>query len=103
MALEDIAKVTGGAVLVGAGATAVAFVAATGGALMGGLAGQICDIIPYVNHAIPEGIAYVGNCFTEGDTAKEATQYLQGNIDKLGAAAGFVGGYFKSTLSTKKD
>ena len=87
------------------GATGLAEVVAYAGAfyfagiaistLVGAAAGQVCDWIPYVSHAIPEGIAYVANAFTDGDTMQQATEYLEGNLDKVGAATGFAAGYFR--------
>lgn len=63
-----------------------------GAAIVGGLAGQICDILPYINHAIPEGIGYVAGYFTDADKVKAATEALDGNLDKVGAAIGFYTG-----------
>lgn len=103
MALEDIAKGMGKTLLAVGGLTATTFVATTAGAFIGGMAGQFCDLAPYLNHAIPEGIAYIGNAFTEGDSTRETINYLTGNLDKVGAVAGFFGVYFKSALSNKKE
>lgn len=72
--------------------TAVMHVGAT---LVGALGGELCDHLPYVHHAIPEGIAYIGNCFTEQDTVQKTAEYLKGNLDKLGAVSAFFGHRFK--------
>ena len=81
--------------------TGVVVLVATTGAGFGALGGQILDMCPYFNHAIPEGIAYLGNAFTEQDTVEKATKGLRGNLDKIGAVAGFLGGYFRVNISTK--
>ena len=78
-----------------AGAGALYFAGIALSTLVGAAAGQVCDWIPYVSHAIPEGIAYVANAFTEGDTVQQAKEYLEGNLEKVGAAAGFAAGYFR--------
>ena len=87
--------------LVGGIGTAVVIFASVAGAGFGAIGGEILDHMPYLNHAIPEGIAYLGNAFSDQDTVEEATQYLQGNLDKVGAAMGFLGGYVRTTVSAK--
>lgn len=57
--------------------------------------GEMFDRLPYLDNIIPEGIAYIGNAFTEQDTVKKTTDYLYGNIDKIGAASGFIGSFFR--------
>ena len=91
----------GTGVLVGGIGAAVVVVASVAGAGFGAIGGEILDHVPYLNHAIPEGIAYIGNAFSDQDTVKNAKEYLQGNLDKVGAAMGFLGGYVKATLSTQ--
>jgi hypothetical protein len=72
-------------------ATASSLLVPIGSTLVGACAGQMCDMLPYVNHAIPEAISHIGNAFTDGDTVRSAASYLEGNLDKIGAAAGFLG------------
>ena len=64
------------------------------GAAVGALAGECLDWMPYFYHAIPEGIAYIGNVFTEGNVSKPAIESLIGNLDKVGAVAGAGSGGF---------
>lgn len=77
--------------------------ATTAGTAIGALGGQILDWVPYVNKAIPKGIAYLGNAFSEGDTTEQTLKYLYGNLDKVGACMGFLGGFIRSTITFKKD
>jgi hypothetical protein len=72
------------------------------GAAMGAIGGEILDWIPYLNRAIPKGIAYVGNAFSDQDNTKQTIEYLQGNLDKVGAVAGFLGGFVRSTTSSRE-
>lgn len=74
----------------------------TVGAGVGAITGEILDHLPYLRHAIPEGIAYLGNAFTDQDTIQKAKQCLDGNLDKVGAAVGFIGGYLRSGISFHK-
>ncbi len=97
---------TGGAISTGIGATvAAAFLPGIMGSAIGGLSGEILDHIPYLNTAIPEGFAYLGNVFTDQNTIEEATKYLTGNLDKVGAGLGFSGAYFRSRtrVNVEKD
>ena len=69
------------------------------GAVVGSAIGECLDHIPYLNYAIPQGIAYLGNAFSDQNTVKDTVQYLYGNLDKVGAAVGFIGGYIRSRPS----
>jgi hypothetical protein len=71
-------------------------------ALIGGLAGEICDQLPYLHHAIPEGISYFTNAFTANDASTSAG-LLDGNIDKLGAVAGFFRGFYPTHRQVRLD
>ena len=79
--------------------SAVIFIGSTVGAGFGALGGEILDHIPYLNQAIPKGVAYLGNAFSDSDTTQQVMDYLNGNLDKVGACMGFLGGFVKSTLS----
>lgn len=92
MDLEDIMTSVKGAGV----AAALVALQASAGAAFGAIAGQIIDWVPYFNQAIPEGIAYVGNALIGQDTAS-TIECLQGNLDKVGAAAGFLGGFVRPT------
>jgi CTP-dependent riboflavin kinase len=72
-----------GIALVGLGAGFI-FLSATLGALIGALFGEILDHTPYLNTAISETLNTIFH-----------TDYFTGNLDKLGATLGFVGGFFK--------
>ncbi len=95
----DLETITIGAIGIGVGAALMA-AHASAGAAFGAIAGQILDWMPYFNHAIPEGIAYVGNAIF-GQDAAPTIEYLQGNLDKVGAAAGFLGGFVRAKQSNK--
>jgi len=73
-----------GIALVGLGAGFI-FLSATLGALIGALFGEILDHTPYLNTAISETLNTMFH-----------TNYFTGNLDKLGATLGFIGGFFKS-------
>ena len=88
-----------GVTVVGAG---VLVIGSTLGAGIGAVCGQILDWVPYLNHAIPEGVAYLGNAFGDTDNTREVIGTLEGNLDKVGAGMGFVGGFLKSSVSYKK-
>ncbi len=100
--LEDIAKGIGVGTIALVGTSAVALLYGTAGSFMGALAGQICDVVPYVKHAIPEGIGYIAQYISDAETAKHATQALYGNLDKVGAALGFTGGFIRGAISFTK-
>jgi len=100
----------------GAGAQVLTYgkIVAYGGLIVGGLicatainagigaiTGEVLDHVPYLNHAIPEGIAYIGNAFTDQNTVNETAQYLQGNLDKVCALIGVIRPFFTTTLSKK--
>ncbi|HLC97962.1 MAG TPA: hypothetical protein VJC21_04240 [Candidatus Nanoarchaeia archaeon] len=91
----------GTGVIVGGVAGVVVVVGASVGAAFGALGGQVLDWIPYLNTAIPEGIAYLGNAVSDTDTTQDTLRYLEGNLDKVGAVMGFVGGYLKSSTTVK--
>ena len=61
--------------------------------------GEILDHVPYFNHAIPDGVGYIANYFNP-ETAQRGRELLYGNLDKLGAALGFIGGFLKTSTST---
>ena len=63
-----------------------------GSAALGALAGEIVDHIPYLNYAIPKSLEEILK-----------TNYFYGNLDKLGATLGFIGGYFKGIVDVKKE
>ena len=94
-------KIGAGVIVAGIGGVAVMFGASVGAAF-GALGGQILDWIPYLNSAIPEGIAYLGNAVSDTDTTQDTLRHLEGNLDKVGAAMGFVGGYLKSHTTVKR-
>jgi len=48
------------------------------------LAGEAMDHVPYISTAVPEAIKGLTN-----------SEYFYGNLDKLGAALGFIGHYLK--------
>lgn len=84
-------------------------VAAVGGVIVGGTVlgtaagagmGEIIDHVPYFNRAIPNGIGYIANYFNP-EAARTGRELLYGNLDKLGAALGFVGGFLKTSTSVK--
>ncbi|MBI1969029.1 hypothetical protein HYS49_03905 [Candidatus Woesearchaeota archaeon] len=80
----------------------VVMLGASVGAAFGALGGQILDWVPYLNHAIPEGLAYLGNAVSDTDTTQDTLRYLDGNLDKVGAVLGFVGVYIRSNMTVKK-
>jgi len=89
--LYDIAGITAaGGTLVGLGGVAV-LIGAAGSAALGALAGEIVDHIPYLNYAIPKTLEEIFK-----------TNYFYGNLDKLGATLGFIGGFFKSYIRVEK-
>ncbi|MBN2095129.1 MAG: hypothetical protein JW727_03720 [Candidatus Aenigmarchaeota archaeon] len=65
------------------------------GALMGAVSGEVLDHTPYLGEAVINGFEYLGN-FVSPDYASQSAEALQGNLDKAGAAAGFLGGFLKS-------
>jgi hypothetical protein len=75
-----------GIALVGLGAVALAFLSAAAGAAVGALFGEILDNTPYLNTAISDTLNVMFH-----------TNYFTGNLDKVGATLGFVGGFFKGT------
>jgi len=86
-----------GAVAVGG----VIIIGAIIGSVIGALCGEILDHVPYLNNAIPEGLGYLGSCIS-GENTETEVEALKGNLDKLGAALGFIGGFFKSTFEVSK-
>ena len=72
------------------------------GAILGAIGGEILDHLPYLKHAIPNGFYYLAN-YISPDAAEKAKIALLGNLDKVGAVMGFLGGFFKASLSCKKD
>ena len=62
------------------------------GAAIGALCGEILDHIPYLNHAIPEGLYYLAN-YINPSAAEYARNVLVGNLDKVGAVLGFICGF----------
>jgi CTP-dependent riboflavin kinase len=82
-------EVYAGIALVGLGAGLI-FLSATLGALIGALFGEILDHTPYLNTAISETLNTMFH-----------TNYFTGNLDKLGATIGFVGGFFKDYLKIR--
>jgi len=86
-----------------AGIAGAVVVSSTAGAAVGSLCGEILDHIPYLNRAIPEGLYYLAN-YINPDAAEYAKTDLEGNLDKVGAAMGFIGGFYKSrTIVKEKD
>ena len=83
------------------GVSGLVILVSTGGALLGGLTGEICDNTPYIYSAIPEGIGNLARYFVDSKYVTEATSYMTGNLDKLGAAFGFIGGFFGNRLRCK--
>ncbi len=92
----------GMATIVGAGGAAILIVASAAGATLGALAGEILDNVPYIRHAIPEGMCYLAN-FINPDTAEKAKNAMYGNLDKVGAAVGFLSPYLKSSTKVTKN
>ena len=74
----------GGAVLV----AAFIFISPIIGVLFGAFAGWIVSMLAPV--WVPTGLSYIG------------INVSPGNLVELGAALGFVGGFFKSSLRTEK-
>ncbi len=72
-----------------------------GDAALGALCGEILDRTPYLKHAIPDGLNYLAMYITP-ETAKQAKTALEGNLDKVGAAMGFIGGFYRSALLYRK-
>ncbi len=93
-------------IIMGVGATTLAAgVIITGaaiGSITGSFVGEVLDHLPYLKHAIPEGLSYLAN-YINPEAAKQAKIALEGNLDKVGAAMGFIGGFYKSIVSYKKD
>jgi hypothetical protein len=54
--------------------------------------GEAMDHVPYINTAVPEAINQIAK-----------TEYFHGNLDKLGAALGFLGCYLRRATETKKN
>jgi hypothetical protein len=80
---EDVAAgVTIGAIAVGA-----TLLYAAGGAIIGAICGEILDHLPYLNTAISDTLNTIFH-----------TNYFTGNLDKLGATLGFIGGFLKVQL-----
>lgn len=90
------------ATFVGAVTGMLALILAAFGAIYGAIGGEILDHLPYLKHAIPNGFYYLAN-YISPDAAEKAKIALQGNLDKVGAVMGFLGGFFKASLSCKKD
>ncbi len=99
MSLTEKLVIETGVAAVGAG---VVVIGATLGAGVGAVCGEILDHVPYLNHAIPEGIGYLSN-YIKPENVREAQNTLQGNLDKVGAAMGFVGGFYRSSTIVKKN
>lgn len=68
------------------------------GAICGAIGGEILDHLPYLKHAIPSGFYYLAN-YISPESAEHAKAALYGNLDKVGAVFGFIGGFFKASLS----
>ncbi len=85
-----VTALLGGTIIVGS------IVGTAGGALMG----EVLDHVPYFKHAIPDGIFYVANYF-DPEHARQAREVLYGNLDKLGATLGFIGGFARSSVKVK--
>ena len=77
-------------------------IATIGGAAVGALCGEILDHIPYLSHAIPEGLYYLTN-YINPDAAEYAKTALEGNLDKVGAAIGFIVGLYKSSIAKERE
>ena len=75
------------------GEIALTYLYGTGIAIAAGaITGEVLDWIPYISNAIPQGIAYVGNAFTDTDSTQRTVELLSGNLDKVGAATGMLRG-----------
>jgi hypothetical protein len=84
--------------------TVTVLAATVGSATVGAICGEVLDYVPYLSSAIPEGIEYLAR-FVNPETTQEVRVTLQGNLDKVGAAAGFVGGFFRTnhTIASNKN
>ncbi|MEM4461086.1 MAG: hypothetical protein QXY70_03040 [Nanopusillaceae archaeon] len=82
--IKKVAKGIGvGLAVIGTVAGAVA-VYAVGGALIGAVFGEILDHVPYLGPAIQDTLNTIFH-----------TNYFTGNLDKVGATLGFIGGFFR--------
>ena len=86
-----------GAVGIGVGALGAAIV--VGGTILGTATGagigEVIDHVPYLSRAIPDGISLTASYFNS-EAAQASKDYLDGNLDKLGASLGFVGTFIYS-------
>jgi hypothetical protein len=102
----DTLKTTGKVLAIGAGTSLVTagliILGASVGSAVGAIGGEILDHIPYLKKAIPDGIGYLTN-YINPDATVNAQAALYGNLDKIGAAMGFIGGFYRSSISYKKE
>ena len=81
--------------LIGSGITGLVLGALAGYTILstavGAFMGEILDHIPYFNTAIPKAIEELTR-----------SSYFYGNLDKLGAALGFIGSFFRAYTPSHK-
>lgn len=94
---KTILLAAGGVVAVTAGLIIAAPIIGCG---IGALCGEVLDHTPYFKKAIPEGIAYLTG-YINPEASEKSKVLLQGNLDKVGAALGFIGGFFKSSYTSR--
>ena len=96
--LKEILAIIGGIIAIPCLIVFGILIYAIGGAVVGAVCGEILDYIPYLKDAIPQGLGLLFNFFSLENTLP-ACNILKGNLDKLGAALGFIGGFFRTSMS----